>query len=318
MGHIEKSESEVIVVTGYSGSGKNTVLRALEDLDFFCVDNLPLDLLPAFFDLIHQPKMCEQKVALGIDVRGAHNMNELLAHIKALDEYRTGSVKICFLTSSSRVLLKRYQETRRKHPLGDHLDIADAIKKEMKLLKPLASVADLVLDTGQLNIHQLRSFIRHSFSGGRHPIMLVNFISFGFKYGVPSECNFIYDLRSLPNPYFVDELRDLGGMDEAVIKYFFGHKEVKEFWKKFIDFVSYTLQRSYEEGRYVVNIGIGCTGGRHRSVAFVCKLANEKIENVHVLIKHRDLNKDLDLRRGSKYEPFVGMDKKEKGKEDEV
>ena len=315
-----KTEAEIIIVTGYSGAGKNTVLRALEDLDFFCVDNLPIALLPSFFDLLTQPRAREQKVALGIDVRGGQNIDDLMNYLKTIDDYKFGKIKICFLTSNLDVLIKRYQETRRKHPLGDNLDLAEAIKKEKELLKPLTLVADLILDTGQLNIHQLRNFVRHSFSDGGDPVMLANLISFGFKYGTPKECNFVYDLRSLSNPYFVDNLRSLTGTDDAVLKYLFEQKDVKEYWKKLIDFFTYTLYKSYHEGRYIVNIGIGCTGGRHRSVAFVRKLSEEKFENVHILVKHRDLNKDLELNKDSEKKDFIntGNVSYEKKKEKEI
>ena len=314
---IEIPEAEVIIVTGYSGAGKNTVLRALEDLDFFCVDNLPLALLPSFFELLMKSKMREQKVALGIDVRGGRNIDELLAHLKSLSDYHVGRIKVCFLTSSSSVLLKRYQETRRRHPMGENLDLVEAIRLEKKLLKPLIKIADLVLDTGQLNIHQLRNFVRYSFSEGGNPVMLANIISFGFKYGVPPECNFLYDLRSLPNPFFIDNLRNLSGTDDTILEYLFAQKEVVEYWEKFIDFFSYTLNRSYLEGRYIINVGIGCTGGRHRSVAFVRKLSEYSFENVHMLVKHRDLNKDMENVKTNENKDFINTKmvyKKEKEK----
>ena len=302
---VKSPEAEVIIVTGYSGAGKNTVLRALEDLDFFCVDNLPLALLQSSFEFSVKSKMREQKIALGIDVRGGNSIPELLKYLETLNDSYVGRIKVCFLSSSSSVLLKRYQETRRRHPLGENLDLIDAINLEKKLLKPLAEIADLTLDTGQLSIHQLRSFVRTSFSDGGHPVMLANIISFGFKYGVPPECNFVYDLRSLPNPFFVDNLRGLSGTDDSVLEYLFSQKDVLEYWDKFIDFFSYTLNRSYLEGRYIVNVGIGCTGGRHRSVAFVKTLSEYSFENIHMLVKHRDLNKDIENVKTSDKNDFI-------------
>ena len=215
-----------------------------------------------------------------------------MLYVQQLQKQNIGILKICFLTASPAVLLRRYQETRRKHPLGEGVNLIEAINNERFLLQPLIEIADLVLDTDLLTIHQLRNFIVHSFGEGGRPCMMVHVISFGFKYGLPLECNFVYDVRSLPNPYFVPELRHLTGADDPVSAYLFEKIEVKEYWEKLLNFFSYTLKKSYDEGRYVVSIGIGCTGGRHRSVAFVQKIAQLSFDYAHILIKHRDINKD--------------------------
>lgn len=285
---IVNSQAQLLIVTGYSGAGKSTVLRALEDIGFFCVDNLPLALLSSFFQLISQSAMMGQKVALGIDVRSGKTMHELIDHVKhdALQNY---FVKIFFLTSSPQVLLKRYQETRRKHPLANTINLEEAISNEQELLKPLRELSDLVLDTDQLTIHQLRKFVRSSFAESSQPQLVVNLISFGFKYGVPPESNFTFDVRSLPNPYFVSELRSFDGTTEEIRKYLFEQEEVKEYWNRLRDFIHYSIKKSYEEGRFFTNIAIGCTGGRHRSVAFVHELAHQSLENVHYVVKHRDI-----------------------------
>jgi RNase adapter protein RapZ len=282
------ARAQLLIVTGYSGAGKSTVLRALEDIGFFCVDNLPIPLLPSFFQLITQSTMIGQKVALGIDIRSGKIMQELIDTLKQ-DSLRNYSVKIFFLTSSPNVLCKRYQETRRKHPLADTRNLEEAIQDEQTLLKPLMDLSDLVLDTDQLTIHQLRKFVRSSFSESNKPQLLVNLISFGFKYGIPLESNFIYDVRSLPNPYFVPELRSLDGTSEHIREYLFSKNEVQDYWNKLKDFIHYSIQKSYDEGRFFTNIAIGCTGGRHRSVAFVHELALHTIENVHYGVKHRDI-----------------------------
>lgn len=287
------TQPQIIVITGFSGAGKSSVLRALEDMGFLCIDNLPLQLLPAFFNLVLTSEVT-QRAALGIDVRGCSNMESLINELNKFN--RASLLKILFLTSSMPVLLKRFQETRRKHPLADSLNITDAIEHERALLQPLVEIADLVLDTDQLTIHQLRNFIKHSFADSQTQTITVSLVSFGFKYGIPQESNFIYDIRSLPNPFFVEHLRSLNGTHDHIHDYLFGQQEVHDYWQKFLDFVTYSIQKAYEDGRFVLNISVGCTGGRHRSVAFVHKLAQIDIPHVHFLIKHRDIVRDLEER----------------------
>lgn len=295
----ESEQSQIIIVTGYSGAGKSTVLRALEDVGFFCVDNLPLALLDYFFHCVAREKIHERRLALGIDVRGGSNIEQLITELQKFCTQQICPIKIFFLTSSSAVLVKRFQETRRKHPLADEIDLFDAIEREKILLRPLIDMSDLVLDTDQLNIHQLRSFVRSSFIPGGHQRMIVSLMSFGFKHGVPLESNFVYDVRSLPNPHFIPELKQLSGIDGAVVAYLFSQPEVIEYWAKLLDFITYTIERSHAEGRFFLNIAIGCTGGQHRSVAFVEKLANQVIPNVQFLSKHRDIQRDL-IERGER------------------
>jgi RNase adapter protein RapZ len=282
------SQAQLLIVTGYSGAGKSTVLRALEDIGFFCVDNLPIPLLNSFFQLITQSTMMGQKVALGIDIRSGQNIQDLITQLKE-QTIRHYLVKIFFLTSSLQVLVKRYQETRRKHPLSNTLNLEDAIKNEQELLKPLMELSDLILDTDQLNIHQLRKFVRSSFAESAQPQLLVNLTSFGFKYGIPPESNFIFDVRSLPNPYFVSDLRPLDGTSPKIKEFLFSHNEVQDYWHRLQEFIHYSIKKSYEEGRFFTNIAIGCTGGRHRSVAFVQELATHALDNIHYVVKHRDI-----------------------------
>lgn len=287
-------QPQVLIVTGYSGAGKSSVLRALEDVGFACVDNLPIALLAPFFQLVLQAKTPSNKVALGLDVRSGTTMEQLATELAKVDADWKRFVKIFFLTSSPQVLLKRFQETRRKHPLADTIAIADAIDQEKHLMEPFKITADFLLDTDQLTIHQLRSFIRHSFAVQQSQKMVVNLISFGFKYGVPLESNFIYDVSSLPNPYFVPGLRPLTGVDKQVQEYLFHQMEVMEYWNKCIDFIRYAIEKSYQEGRFFITIAIGCTGGRHRSVAFVQRLAQELFEHAHIVVKHRDVGNDAE------------------------
>lgn len=282
--------SDVVIVTGYSGAGKSSVLKTLEDLDYFCVDNLPIALLPAFFDHLIKHQNQHPKVALGIDVRSgldSEHMTSVLSTIRAVKKLR-----IFFLTASSTELLKRFQETRRKHPLGSGVNLLDAIEHEKEILKPLMNVSDLTVDTGNFTIHQLRHLVRTAFAQTAQPMMVVSITSFGFKYGVPQECNYVYDVRSLTNPHFVEELKPLTGMDTAVKDFLFTKPEVQEYWQKLIQFFYFSIKKSYEEGRYFIQIAIGCTGGKHRSVAFVEELAKRNTNEVIFLVNHRDIKKE--------------------------
>jgi RNase adapter protein RapZ len=283
---------QVFVVTGYSGAGKSSVLRALEDVGFFCIDNLPIGFLTSFFRFVDQPEQQLEKIALGIDIRGGHNIHELVEQLVHWNKLQHYTIKVLFLTASSEILLKRFQETRRKHPLVDPLDLSDAISYEKHLLKPLKDIADLILDTDQFNVHDLRAFVRGSLTENK-PKMMVTVTSFGFKYGTPLESNFVYDLRSLPNPYFVPALKDYDGTCKEIKEYLFAQPEVQEYWQRLQDFVVFALLKAYKEGRFFIHIALGCTGGRHRSVVFAEELARIPLESVQFLVKHRDIYKDL-------------------------
>ncbi len=294
MKHLKTGSSfddQIIIVTGYSGAGKSSVLRTLEDVGFLCVDNLPIALLGQFFDLVKQTTIGQKRFALGIDIRGGDRMECV---VEALLYMRTKfpSLKILFLRASAPILMKRFQETRRKHPLADAIHLSDAIEMERLMMQPLIDRADMIFDTDQLTIHQLRSMIRTTFSKEQTQKIMVSLISFGFKYGIPTESNYVFDLRSLPNPYFVDSLKAYSGTDACINAYLFEKQPVREYWDKLIDFIRYAIAKSYEEGRCFINIAIGCTGGKHRSVAFVEKIALEKIENTHFLLQHRDIDRE--------------------------
>ena len=278
----------IYLITGLSGAGKSTTLRCLEDVGFFCVDNLPLLLIPSFLQVMSQSSQAHTNVALGIDIRARCAIPELgeqLAEYRKCNEY---SIRVVFLTASVSILLQRFQETRRKHPLGDALSIYDAIEQEKILLEPLIQQADIVINTDQLTVQQLRAFIQENIIQQKTS-MLVNLMSFGFKYGVPREPNFVYDIRCLPNPYFVAELSLLDGKDERIQAFLFSNILVQNYFDKLRDFLEYSLVQSYKEGRFFVHVAIGCTGGKHRSVAFVEKLAHYTIDNIQFVVKHRDI-----------------------------
>lgn len=286
-----KDGIHVVIVTGHSGAGKNTVLHSLEDIGFFCINNLPAPLLQPFFDSALQEQIPSQRIALGLDVRG--DLTSIMQKLFRLKTVWPFSLKVVFVTSSYQVLLKRFQETRRPHPLTTATrDISDAIKHEQDVLQPLMQMADIVLDTDQFTIHQLRNFVIKSFSKEGVQQMLVTVTAFGFKYGVPTESNLVFDARFLPNPYFEPELKKLNGTDSAIQEYLFAQKTVQEYWKRLCDFALYVMKQSQKEGRFAMNIAIGCTGGRHRSVALTHRFVQQAIPSVTFAVKYRDIERD--------------------------
>ena len=286
---------QVLIITGLSGAGKTSFMRALEDFGFYCVDNLPFPLLSTFLSLMFQAQVSVFKIALGIDARGHKFLNNFIFEMEKIKGQSTDDIdfKVIFLSANEDTLLRRFQETRRNHPLADDgISVVDAIKKEKEVLEPIKMLSDIVLDTDILNIHELRKWVRSSFSDELEQRILVNLISFGFKYGVPAESNLVYDLRFLPNPYFQPKLRAFSGKDKPVQNYLFEHDVVNDYWSRLKEFVEYSIKNFYKEGRFFVNIAIGCTGGKHRSVAFVEKLSGQNWDHVKFLVRHRDLGRE--------------------------
>ncbi len=283
--------AQIVIVTGYSGAGKNTVLHSLEDIGFFCINNLPGSLLEPFFDSVIQEKIPSQRIALGLDVRG--DITTIIRKLYRLKTVWPFLLKIVFVTSSHQVLLKRFQETRRRHPLtSDTQDVSDAIKQEQDLLQPLCDMADVVLDTDQFTMHQLRQLVIRSFAIDGRQHMVVTVTAFGFKYGVPAESNLVFDLRFLPNPYFEPTLKLLNGTDTLVQEYLFAQPIVLDYWERLCSFALYVIEQSHKEGRFSMNIAIGCTGGRHRSVVFTQRLSLQKIKQVTFSARYRDIERD--------------------------
>ncbi len=281
----------IVIVTGYSGAGKNTVLHSLEDIGFLCINNLPGALLQPLFESLMQEEISSQRIALGLDARG--DIATIIHKLYRLKTVWPFSLKIVFVTSSHQVLLKRFQETRRRHPLASQqLDISEAILQEQKILKPLSDMADLLLDTDQFTIHQLRQFVIEAFSFDGKQNMVVTVTAFGYKYGVPAESNLVFDVRFLPNPYFEPSLKPLTGVDKPVQEYLFADPSVVDYWERLRSFAMYVVTQSCKEGRFAMNIAIGCTGGRHRSVAFTHRICKEKIGGVSFIPRFRDIEKD--------------------------
>ncbi|HEY8368773.1 MAG TPA: RNase adapter RapZ [Thermodesulfobacteriota bacterium] len=281
----------VVIVTGLSGAGKSTAIHALEDLGFFCVDNLPAAL---FRDLL---EVCRSggvtKVALGMDLRSrefAASTPRLLAPIRAAG-YR---VELLYLDASDEALIRRYSETRRRHPLAEGDSAVDGIRRERALLADLRSVADQVIDTTGLNVHQLRDAIRERYlADSRVKRLTVTLVSFGFRHGLPPEADLVMDVRFLPNPYFVDSIKAFDGSEPEVARYVFQSPAATEFLERLVSMLDFLLPLYEREGKAYLTVAIGCTGGQHRSVAMVLALA-ERLDRERYLVRvrHRDVDRD--------------------------
>lgn len=284
---------QVIIVTGLSGAGKSGVLKGLEDLGFYCVDNLPVPMLSVLLNLAFQTNASSVKIALGIDSRSEQFLHNLLTEVQKLKADLGENLKIIFLTASNETLIKRYQETRRNHPMiSKDIDLLKAIDREKVLLAPIAKMADITLDTNAFNSHDLRNWVQASFSTENSRKLVVNLVSFGFKYGLPSESNIVHDLRFLPNPYFIPALKPLDGRNSQIQDYLFNQQVVQDYWEKVFDFTKYAIDHFYQEGRFFVTVAFGCTGGKHRSVSFVEKMKIQNWSNVKFLVNHRDIGKE--------------------------
>lgn len=286
---------EFIIVTGLSGAGKTRALHALEDIGFYCVDNIPTKLISTFYDLCKKSSdKSMQKVAVVIDIRGENLFDGSFESIEKLKANRK-NYKLLFLDADDNVLVRRYKETRRKHPLAEnyHGSVLKAIKFERELLTSIKNSSDYLIDTSFLSPAQLKKRLASLFLNDSLNALTVTCMSFGFKYGLPSESDLVFDVRCLPNPYYIEEMRDLTGLDEPVRKYVLQSEQTKGFITRVISLVDYLLPFYCNEGKSQLTIAIGCTGGHHRSVALTQYLHNHLLDSgYHIIINHRDINKN--------------------------
>jgi UPF0042 nucleotide-binding protein len=277
-------------VAGLSGSGKSTAMAALEDLGFYCVDNLPAQLVSQFLHLCAQSTPPIQKIALAVDAREERFLVSFPGVVKVLRE-EGAQVEVLFLDCSNEVLETRYRETRRVHPLSPEGSVATGIERERRLLVDAASLADLRIDTTSLNVHQLKAAVTAHVRGEARRTV-INLVSFGFRYGTPQSVELLFDMRFLPNPYFEPELRPRTGQDEPVRRYVLESERGAAFVDRLRDFLAYVLPQYDREGKAYVTIGIGCTGGRHRSVAIAGALAEWLLDQGReVNLVHRDVER---------------------------
>ncbi len=283
-----------VIVTGMSGAGRSTALRVLEDAGYFCVDNLPISLIEKFSELIYPGNTEVTKAALGIDIRSGKAFGELET---TLDELNTAGVnyEILYLDASDEVLVKRYKETRRSHPLAQDGRVADGIHEERKRLEFLKKQADYIIDTSNLLTRELKQELDKIFVQNKNfKNLVITVLSFGFKYGIPTDSDLVFDVRFLPNPYYYEELKKLSGNDKSVQDFVMGFEVSHRFLDKLIDMIQFLIPNYVLEGKNQLVISIGCTGGKHRSVTLANKLYERLRDNADyaVRIEHRDIEKD--------------------------
>lgn len=284
----------LVVITGLSGSGKSLAARCLEDMNFFCVDNLPVNLIPQFYELLQRSGGAIPRGAIVVDAREREFLSGFPETLDAL-KADAAPVTLLFFECTDEILKRRFSESRRPHPMQDPGgSLEKAIQDERAILAPLRDIADRIIDTSQFNAHELRSFLKASF-GQHHATTALNvhIVSFGFKYGVPAEADLVFDVRFIPNPYFVEDLRPLDGRHEKVRAFLEARPEAKEFVARLEDLLDFLIPHYASEGKSYLTITIGCTGGKHRSVALAEGIREHFVDNgVPVSVTHRDLGKE--------------------------
>lgn len=284
--------SYFVIITGLSGAGKSQAIKCLEDIGFFCVDNLPTMLMPKFAEICMQTRGRLKRVALGIDIRAGGFLNRLFDELKHLRKNQF-SYEILFLEARTEVLINRYSETRRKHPLGGHRSLQAAIEGERRKLAKLRQGADYIIDTSDLNIHQLKQRLEEIFSAVNSARLLsVNIVSFGYRYGVPTGVDMVFDTRFLPNPNYVPRLKESTGNHNKVVKYVLESPASKQFVHKLEELMDFLLPQFKREGKSYLTIAFGCTGGRHRSVV-LANLFGERLKSMGfpTSVSHRDIRR---------------------------
>ncbi len=286
-----KDRLQLVVVTGLSGSGKSTAIHVLEDLGFYCIDNLPVALIPRVVELWESSQEEVRRVALGVDVRERHFLDQVPS---VFAELRTRGValEVLYLEASDDVLLRRFSETRRPHPAAEGGSAADGIRREREKLRALREASDRIVDTSGLTVHELRATLRDLIERMDTGAMTVALLSFGYKHGLPTDADLVLDCRFLPNPFFVEELRHRLGTDQAVADYVLNRDETRELLERITALLDFTLPRYQREGKSYLTIALGCTGGRHRSIVLVEELRRLlEVRGYRVLVRHRDVER---------------------------
>ncbi|MGD0401748.1 MAG: RNase adapter RapZ [Candidatus Acidiferrales bacterium] len=281
----------LVLLTGLSGSGKGSVLNTFEDLGFYCVDNLPVALIPKFSELYVEGGEIE-RAALLVDAREGEQIDKLPGIYRQLESEHPAT--LVFIEASDEALMRRFSETRRPHPLGRGGSIAEGIREERRRMAPIRRLAGVVIDTTKFNVHELRQFVIDRFQNpGRRPL-LVSVVSFGYRYGIPAEADLVFDVRFLPNPHFVPRLRPFSGKDPRVARYIRSFKQTGEFLRRIESLLLYLIPHYIQEGKSYLTVALGCTGGRHRSVALaeIIKRAVKK-KGYSAKVVHRDLDKTI-------------------------
>jgi UPF0042 nucleotide-binding protein len=290
-GSAARGTRRFVILTGLSGSGKTQAIRALEDLGYFCIDNLPTQLIPTIAALSAREDTGLGKVAIVVDVRERGFLAEFPRVYRKLKAEPGVNPRLIFLEASDSALVRRFSETRRPHPLAADRSVSEGITEERSRLDGIRSMADLILDTSNMTVHELRDrFMALSRDGRARAEMVVNLVSFGYKNGVPMDADLVFDVRCLPNPHFVERLRGLTGRDAAVARYMRSRPETREFIDRLTSFLTFALPQYISEGKSYLTVAIGCTGGRHRSVMIAETLSKSlaAIKGVKLRVQHRD------------------------------
>lgn len=286
-----RHSTRFMVVTGLSGSGKTHAIHALEDLGYFCVDNLPTQLIPTFAELCTRGEAGLERVAIVVDVRERGLLTHFPPIYRKLRSVPGVDAKLIFLEANRSALVRRFSETRRPHPLAPDRSVAEGIDEERTKMLAIRAIADVILDTSNLTVHELRDVFGNMMrSEGGRADMVVNLLSFGFKHGAPAEADLVFDVRCLPNPHFVDRLRHLTGRDPKVVRFMRKHQVTKDFIDRLTQFLKFALPHYVSEGKSYLTVAIGCTGGQHRSVmiAEALKRSLDHTPGVRMRVKHRD------------------------------
>jgi UPF0042 nucleotide-binding protein len=286
----KRESNQLVILTGLSGSGKSTVLKAFEDMGFYCVDNMPVELIPIFAELHEAGEGNFSRAALLVDAREGAQLQKLpglLTHLR-----KDHPISLVFIEANDDALLRRYSETRRPHPLGKDYSVRESLRHERELMAPIRRLADAVIDSTQFNVHELRTFITRRFKNPDRYPMLISVVSFGYKYGVPIDADLIFDVRFLPNPHFVPALRKFTGRSAKVRRFIRSFPQTGEFLRRMESLLAYLMPHYIEEGKSYLTIAFGCTGGKHRSVMLAEEIrkALEKRKYATKVI-HRDIEK---------------------------
>jgi UPF0042 nucleotide-binding protein len=281
---------QLVILTGLSGSGKSTILKTFEDLGFYCVDNLPVELIHTFGEL-HMDSSGEiQRAALLVDAREGEQIKRLPAMLRELK--RGENATLVFIEATDEALLMRFSETRRPHPLGHGRPIREVLRHERELMAPIRKLADVVIDTTKFNVHELRQFITGRFKKSDHKPLLISLVTFGYRYGIPSDADLVFDVRFLPNPHFVPRLRRYSGKDPRVARYIRSFPQTGVFLRRIEALLTFLLPHYIREGKSYLTIAIGCTGGRHRSVTLAEAMRRALARRGYpAKVVHRDVNK---------------------------
>ena len=287
---IPRDARQLVIVTGLSGSGKGSVLNTLEDLGYYCVDNLPVAFIPTFSELYIQGSGEIERAALGVDAREGEQLEKLPEIYRKLTSDHPAT--LVFVEASDAALMRRFNETRRPHPMGRDFSIREGIREERRRMAPIRRLADVIIDTTKFNVHELRQFVTDRFQNPDRRPLVVSVVSFGYRYGIPADSDLVFDVRFLPNPHFVPRLRRFSGKNPKVARYIRGFSQTKVFLKKIEALLTYLIPHYIAEGKSYLTISFGCTGGRHRSVmmAEVIRKALAK-KGYTAKVVHRDLEK---------------------------